>query len=148
MTAKQFDGVGGVKLAADVLGDETGKPVVLLHGGGQTRHAWGDFQRELAGQGYYAISLDARGHGQSGWAADQNYGLDAFVGDLHAVLATLSQPPALVGASLGGITSLLAAGESKQPVASALVLVDIVPDIKKAGRGPHHRFHVGQSRRL
>ena len=31
----------GLSLAADLYGDETDPPVVLLHGGGQTRHAWG-----------------------------------------------------------------------------------------------------------
>src|SRR4051794_25344885 len=34
-------GVGGLALAADVDGDPGNPPVILLHGGGQTRHAWG-----------------------------------------------------------------------------------------------------------
>ena len=31
----------GITLTADVYGDPSASPVVLLHGGGQTRHAWG-----------------------------------------------------------------------------------------------------------
>ena len=34
-----FIGAAGNKLVADVFGDR-GSPVLLLHGGGQTRHAW------------------------------------------------------------------------------------------------------------
>ena len=34
--------VDDVTLAADAFGDPGDPPVVLLHGGGQTRHAWGN----------------------------------------------------------------------------------------------------------
>ena len=42
-----FTGANGNKLVADVFG-ETGAPVILLHGGGQTRHAWRATASELA----------------------------------------------------------------------------------------------------
>ncbi|MCC6434122.1 MAG: alpha/beta hydrolase, partial [Acidimicrobiales bacterium] len=35
-----WEGVGGVRLAGDRWGDPSGPLVLLLHGGGQTRHAW------------------------------------------------------------------------------------------------------------
>ena len=106
---------------------------MLLHGGGQTRHAWGRAFRRLAEAGYRVLSYDARGHGDSAWHPDGDYGTDALIGDLRAVIATLDAPPALVGASMGGITSLATIGEAEQPVARALVLVDVAPHIEPAG---------------
>src|SRR3546814_2643087 len=73
-----------------------------------------------------------RGHGESGWSADGDYRLDRFVDDLAAVLSDLPAPAFLVGASLGGLASLLAAGEGRGPVAG-LVLVDVAPRIQIEG---------------
>ena len=70
----------------------------------------------------------------AGGQADGDYTLDALAGDLECVIQTLRAPPALVGASLGGITSLLLAGMKPQSIA-ALVLVDIVPQIDLQGAG-------------
>jgi non-heme chloroperoxidase len=106
---------------------------LLLHGGGQTRHAWGGTARILAEHGWYAVALDLRGHGDSAWAPDGNYTIDAFVADLRSVMAHLTRRPALVGASLGGIASLLAAGEGPQPTSAAVVLVDITPRVDPQG---------------
>ncbi|WP_028081556.1 alpha/beta fold hydrolase [Solimonas soli] len=123
----------GLHISADVGGDPAAPPVLLLHGGGQTRHSWGGAMRELLRRGYHVINLDARGHGDSDWAPDGDYSLDAMVGDLRAVIATLTRPPALVGASMGGATILYAAGGAAQPIATALVLVDIVPRVNQSG---------------
>jgi pimeloyl-ACP methyl ester carboxylesterase len=59
--------------------------------------------------------------------------MEGFVGDLRAVLDTLPGLPALVGASLGGLTALTAIGEAAEPIASALVLVDITPKMNRRG---------------
>jgi pimeloyl-ACP methyl ester carboxylesterase len=111
--------------------DNPAGTVLLLHGGGQTRHSWFRTGRQLASNGWNAISLDARGHGDSGWAVDGRYTMDVLVADLEAVVATLDEQPVLVGASMGGSTSLLAQGERR--LARALVLVDIVPVPDSAG---------------
>ncbi|MCC6643100.1 MAG: alpha/beta hydrolase [Deltaproteobacteria bacterium] len=120
-------------LAADAWGDPEAEAVVFLHGGGQTRHAWGDTARELAERGWYAVSLDLRGHGESDWSPDGSYRLDAFVEDLRAVLGGLGRPATLVGASLGGMTALVAAGEEPRSDVRALVLVDIAPRMERSG---------------
>lgn len=130
---RQFEGFNGVTIAADTAGDPGSQPVILMHGGGQTRHSWGKAVVALAERGYYAISLDLRGHGDSDWAPDCNYSLSAFAADLNCVARTLNRPPAIVGASLGGLTGLVAVGESDQPIAAALVLVDIVPKLDMEG---------------
>ncbi len=130
----ELSGRDGNVLAADVAGDRSGRPVVLLHGGGQTRHAWGTTLDALAARGWRAYTLDLRGHGESAWATDGDYTIDAFAGDVRAVAASFDQRPALVGASLGGMSSLVAIGESTTKVATALVLVDVAPRIEETGR--------------
>lgn len=131
----QFVGRDGNRLAADASGPVDGPPVVLLHGGGQTRHSWGTTLSALAQAGWRAYSVDMRGHGESEWAADGDYTLDAFAGDVTAVAASLPSAPALVGASLGGLSSLAAVGQQpERRLATALVLVDVAPRIEEAGR--------------
>ncbi len=128
-----LQGRGDLRLVADAWGDPSAPPVLLLPGGGQTRHAWGGTAEALARDGWYALAVDPRGHGESEWAPDGDYAIDAFVADLQLVLGALEQRPALVGASLGGITALLAEGESAGGVAAALVLVDIATRIEVEG---------------
>jgi pimeloyl-ACP methyl ester carboxylesterase len=132
-TPIEFKARDGLRLAADVAGDEGAPPVVFFHGGGQTRHAWGTTLDVLAGEGWRAYSVDLRGHGDSDRAPDGDYTLDAFAGDVLAVATSLDQLPVLVGASLGGIASLAAIGESPSPIARALVLVDVAPRIDREG---------------
>ncbi|MES2258464.1 MAG: alpha/beta hydrolase [Pseudomonadota bacterium] len=128
-----YTGYHGVQLAADIGGDPSAQAVILLHGGGQTRHSWGKAARDLVAAGYHVVSLDLRGHGNSQWAPGGDYSMNAFAGDLRAVAGTLHTLPALVGASLGGATSLIATGEAVEAIASALVLVDVVPRMEKHG---------------
>src|SRR4051794_20912593 len=106
-------GRGGIVLRGDVYGDDEAPPVVLLPGGGQTRHAWGTTAVVLADKGWRAYTLALRGHGDSDWAADGDYSFDAFAGDVAEIAQSLPQPPALVGASLGGISSLAAIAETE-----------------------------------
>jgi non-heme chloroperoxidase len=104
-----------------------------MHGGGQTRHAWGNAASELAAAGRFAVSLDLRGHGESDWAPDGDYDIGSFAADARAVSAGFAHQPVLVGASLGGLASLVAIGESKEPVAKGLVLVDVAPRVEREG---------------
>lgn len=95
--------------------------MALLHGGGQTRHSWNKLARHLVQICYHAVSLDLRGHGD--WAPQGDYSGDASVADLHAVLGQLQRLPMLIGASLGGITSLLAVGECDEQSDTRRLLV-------------------------
>ncbi|MGD9751407.1 MAG: alpha/beta fold hydrolase [Acidimicrobiia bacterium] len=135
-----WPGATGVILRGDSWGDPAGRPVILLHGGGQTRHAWKGAGETLGAAGYHAIAFDARGHGDSDWAPDGVYEQDDQVEDLIAVSAALSdQPPVLVGASMGGGTSLLAVGEGRMR-AAAVVLVDMAPRIAPEGSAKIRAF--------
>ena len=132
MTRRDFAGFHGIRLAADVGGDPEHTPIVLLHGGGQTRRSWGTAAAALVARDYHVISVDLRGHGESGWPEDADYSLNAFVSDLCALMSALPRPAVLVGASLGGVISLLTVGEQKSH-AAALVLVDIAPEMDRQG---------------
>ncbi len=123
----------GMRIVCDSWGDPDAPPVILLHGGGQTRHAWGATAQSLADAGMYALAIDLRGHGDSDWSTDGDYGPETYVHDLRDIMHTLDQSPALVGASLGGITSLLCQGEFYPGTASAVVLVDITPRVEREG---------------
>lgn len=128
----EFAAAGGLRLVADGWGDASQPAIVCLPGGGQTRHSWHRTAKSLAAQGYYAICVDLRGHGDSDWAADGDYSIDAFVGDVLTLREALPSPPILVGASIGGIAAAIAVGESNL-TARALVLVDVVPDMPAPG---------------
>ncbi|MBK9609137.1 MAG: alpha/beta hydrolase [Betaproteobacteria bacterium] len=133
-------GADGLRIAADSWGDPGAPVVLLLHGSGQTRHAWKRIGERLASAGYHAVAFDARGHGDSEWASDGQYGPDAMIGDLRCVIRAFGdKPPALVGASRGGGTSLIAIGEGRVE-AMALVLVDIAPQIEMQGFGRIQEF--------
>jgi pimeloyl-ACP methyl ester carboxylesterase len=121
-------GANGVELVADAWGDPGRPPVLLLHGGGQTRHSWGTTARMLSQAGMYAVTADLRGHGESAWDPDGDYSFDAQMADVEAWSQLLGSP-ALVGASLGGLAAMWTEGtravNGLPPVGSCLVLVDI-----------------------
>lgn len=121
----------GVEIAADVAGRRGAPTVILGHGGGQTRHSWDKAEHQLAEAGYFAINYDLRGHGDSDWSPDGGYAIATRANDLIKVAAQGSAPFALVGASLGGMTALMAACLGLEP--AALVLVDIVPKMSMVG---------------
>jgi len=122
----------GLTLVADAYGDPANRPVLLAHGGGQTRHAWGGTAKTLAEHGFYAVSLDLRGHGDSDWSPSGDYQLDFFGNDVRQVAAELGRP-VMVGASLGGLSAMIAGGEAPKADFAAVVLVDIAPHIEIKG---------------
>jgi pimeloyl-ACP methyl ester carboxylesterase len=130
-----FDGAPGVRLAADSFGDPHAPAVLLLHGGGQTRHAWHATATSLADAGWRAIAVDLRGHGESTHPRPPAYALEDFAADVRAVIATLVDPPVVIGASLGGIASLLAITESPAAPAAGLALVDVAHRFQPRGGG-------------
>jgi non-heme chloroperoxidase len=118
---------GDVVLRGDSWTADGDRPHVLfLHGGGQTRNSWGGSARALAAEGWTCTALDLRGHGDSDWSPDGRYRLDDYADDIAQVVPQLGPHVVLVGASLGGLTSLTVQGRDGG-AAEALVLVDIVP---------------------
>ncbi|MEO3385662.1 alpha/beta hydrolase [Mesorhizobium sp. CAU 1741] len=134
-TPIEFSGAEGNRLAAD-LWDGRGHPVVFLHGGGQTRHAWTSTARRVAESGMRAITVDLRGHGDSAWVVSGNYAFADYGDDAVAIFRQVKERfhahPSSVGASLGGLSSLIA--QTRHPdLLDSLVLVDITPRMDPEG---------------
>ena len=128
-----FTGFEGLRLVGESRGDRNNWPVLFLHGGGQTRHAWGATADIVASRGWWAVSIDLRGHGDSDWAQNGDYSFTAYCADVVSVADQLGRPPVLVGASLGGMAAMLAEGTSDRLVSSGLILVDIAPKSNPEG---------------
>ena len=122
----------GLERVADAQGDPSDPSALLFHGGGQTRHAWGGALGALASRHWYAASFDLPGHGDSAWLPDGNYDIDRFARAV-ADVANQFHHPVLVGASLGGLSSLVAVGEGMVLDPAALVLVDVTPRLEREG---------------
>ncbi len=164
-TALQLDGAAGVRLAADSFGDPGSHVVLMLHGGGQTRHAWRATAASLADAGWCAITVDLRGHGESAHPRPAAYAPEDFADDIRALIeqttvlgaaavpamsagaatasddrpaampAAFTERPIVIGASLGGIAALLALVESPAAPAAGLVLVDVAHRFQPRGGG-------------
>jgi len=122
----------GLWLAADAFGPEDGLPVLFFHGGGQSRRSWRGAARRIGSAGYRGISVDLRGHGDSDWASDGDYLLDAFARDVEALIDGFDRPVVLVGASRGGQSALV--GGSRRPGRVRLImLADVAPLLRDEG---------------
>lgn len=142
-TTTQFRSADGLALVADVGGHLDAPVVVLMHGGGQTRHSWSGAMKALIARGYRVINFDARGHGESDWSDEKAYTLDDRVADLATVLENTDRPYALVGASMGGGTAIHAVATGLHP--AAVILVDIVPQVEPEGVQRIRDFMLGNA---
>ena len=124
----------GLRIVADHCPKADAPVVILAHGGGQTRHSWRDSSARLSAAGYEVISFDLRGHGDSEWSKAGDYSLEDMARDMIALIRRhgASRPVALVGASLGGMISLIAATTPGVKV-GAVALVDVAPKIEPEG---------------
>jgi pimeloyl-ACP methyl ester carboxylesterase len=142
----KFRGAEDITLVADewnrgvssgAAGSATSDParpsILLLHGGGQNRFSWKNTGQILADQGLHVVALDSRGHGDSDRAPNANYTVDALCADTLAVLDQIGRPVMLIGASMGGMTGILAADAAGPAKVAKLVLVDVVPRYEKHG---------------
>lgn len=129
----KLEGQSGHAIVATIEGATNGMPVVLAHGGGQTRRAWKKISTLLANRGFRAIAIDLRGHGDSDWASDGAYDIVDFASDLVAISVGLDRKPALIGASLGGLAGIVAEGQLSPGSFASLTLVDITPQMEATG---------------
>lgn len=129
----------GLTLAADAYGAADAPPVLFFHGGGQGRRSWSRTARLVAENGYCGITIDMRGHGESDWAADGDYHVDAFARDVERLLDWTGRPTSLVGASRGGQGAFIAAARHQARI-SLVMLADVVPGIALTGVSRIHEF--------
>ncbi len=127
-------GADGLVLTIDRGGPIDGPGVLLLHGGGQNRHAWKGTTAALAEAGHRVVAADARGHGDSEWSTDAAYDMTDMARDVDRLLELFDRPPVVVGASMGGMAALMAQGAAgDRQRYRAVVLVDVTPRMEAAG---------------
>lgn len=117
----------GVSLRVRVDGDQTGHPVVLVHGYTGGSVDWEPIAPDL-GLDYTVVSYDHRGHGASGRGAAELYTITQLVADLRVVVDWArvefdATHVHLVGHSLGGVVAMRYVTVHQDTVAS-LVLMD------------------------
>ncbi len=133
---EEWRGTHDNRLAVEIFDAPSEASVAFLHGGGQSRHLWRRAAFDLQARGIASLSFDQRGHGDSDWMADANYSLESFAADTHCILRQWARPVILIGVSLGGLVSLIAAGQGI-PGLRGLVMVDTAPQLNAA---EVHRF--------
>jgi len=136
-THQRVSTTDGITLAVDVYAhDDSDRPVaLLLHGGGQNRHAWNTTARRLHARGYTVAAYDTRGHGDSDWDPTGTYDMELLAVDLITVRHHIAgdRPSAVVGASMGGMTILTAHRLAPADLWAAVVLVDVTPRMEFDG---------------
>ena len=145
-TTRRFRGSDGLTLVADewngagsaAQGSEPS--VLMLHGGGQNRFSWKKTGQILASRGLHVVALDSRGHGDSDRSPDAKYTIEALCADALEVIEQIGRPVVLIGASMGGLTGILAARQAGSQLVTKLVLVDVVPRYEKDGSARIREF--------
>ncbi len=113
--------------------------VVMLHGGSQQAHSW-DFVSLPLSEHYHIIAMDQRGHGDSDWAPDGDYTIEAHQGDIGGFISALGLDGFhLIGHSMGGRNSYVWASNNSRKLKS-LVIVDTGPEAQSRGRNRIQNF--------
>ena len=117
-----------------------GNPTILmLHGNSQQAHSW-DFVSLPLSEHYHILALDQRGHGDSDWASDGDYSLEAQQRDIDGFVEALGLNDFnLIGHSMGGRNSYVWASRNQEKLRS-LVIVDTGPEGQARGRDRIQRF--------
>ena len=101
---------------------------VLIHGLDSSKQTWTSVLADLQKDGYPAIAVDLRGHGESPLGNPDDFGPAALASDVLAALThhgiSSSSPVVIVGHSMGGKVAMRLAAMSPDVVA-ALVIEDM-----------------------
>jgi pimeloyl-ACP methyl ester carboxylesterase len=123
-------------------GNSAAPTILFLHGGALTAHTWDLVCLGLRDR-FHCLALDARGHGDSDWAADLDYSVTARIADVEGFVDALGLKDfVLVGMSMGGATAIAYAGRHADQL-RALVIVDIGPKGGRPGTGRIRDFVAG-----
>ena len=134
----EFD-TGNLMLRYTEWGDPALPTILLLHGFAQTAHTWNLVVLGLA-DSFHLLCLDQRGHGDSDWAADGDYSLQAQQNDLFGFIECLDVKGLnLIGLSMGGRNAYVFAARNPAAV-SNLVVVDTGPQGMRSGRSRIRNF--------
>ena len=121
-------------------GESSGKPaVIFIHGFMQQARTW-DFTCLALRSRFRCISVDLRGHGDSGRPREPEYTTHFYLSDLRRLVDHLKDEMnirrfGICGLSLGGHLSYIYASENPNDV-EAIVVVDVAPQTnRQASRG-------------
>ena len=119
----------GVEIYYEVHG--SGPPLLLTHGYSSTSQMW-QGQVAALSKNHKLVLWDMRGHGRSGYPADQTgYSEALTVADIAALLDAIGADSAIIGGlSLGGYMSLAFYRAYPERV-RALLIIDTGPGFKK-----------------
>lgn len=122
---QRFLNVNGQRLHFIDWSPASESAIILLHGMAMHARVWDDFAISLDSN-YRPIAVDFRGHGDSDWSADQRYDRMTLAADIGAFIPEVStNPPVVIGHSLGGAVGLLGATTWRRDVApKAIVMID------------------------
>ena len=111
----------GCKLNYFVWGDPAKPPILLVHGGAAHAMWWSALAPQLALH-YYVVAQDLSGHGDSG--RRDAYPLEGWADEVMAVAqdAGCVGLPILVGHSMGGLVSIVAAAIHGHRLAGAVIV--------------------------
>ncbi len=116
--------------------------LLFIHGFAQQAHSW-DFAALAVRDVCHVVSIDLRGHGESGRAPHGSYTFDELYSDIDAFVSALSlDSPAICGLSLGGTLSYMYASRNPSGV-RALVIAESAPESKREGRESIRNFTSG-----
>jgi pimeloyl-ACP methyl ester carboxylesterase len=119
----------GRRLSALVWGDAPAE-LVLLHGGAQNAHTWDTVAMALDRP---LVAIDLPGHGHSDAPADGSLRVQSNADDVAVAVRELApEAKAVVGMSLGGLTTIALADQHPDLVRRA-VLVDVTPKVEGPG---------------
>lgn len=128
-----FLDLAGLRLHYLERGPAAGPPVLLLHGFNQTAHSWDEIAERLDGDGFRAVALDQRGHGDSDRAPGGDYGREVMADDAIRLADALAIGDCtIIGMSMGAVHATLAAVRHPARV-RGLVVVDWAPEVETRG---------------
>jgi len=99
-----------------------GKPGLVLVHGGAAHAEWWSFLGPILAAHYDVVALDLSGHGESG--RREAYPRRVWAEDVRGVIADarFAGPPVLVGHSMGGLVSIVAASVYGDELAGAIIV--------------------------
>jgi len=114
-------------------------PVILIHGAANSAIVWTLWQEELARGGWSSYALDLRAHGDSGDADLAHTSMADYAADVIACAREFRKPPLLMGWSMGGLVSLMAAD-----TVGAVACVGLAPSTPARSNNPTTKPRIGE----
>jgi len=111
-------------------GNPDAPPLILLHGGRDHSRSW-DWTAQALRDKWHVIAPDLRGHGDSDWSPDGDYGTLANLYDLAQLIHQLKLAPVtIVAHSYGGNIALRYAGTYPENVRKLVAIEGLGPSPK------------------